>query len=455
MQAEAYDCVIVGSGPAGAVLARKLVESGRKVLMFESGGPEFDSDLQESLNVISASGHLPSEHWPFHWIRALGGTSGIWSGWCMPLDDRDFRDWPIQRSDLSGFYQEAYEEHLRSPNFFDYLENFNVNFKYKPFSTGEIIRYGQSYSEFFANNTGIDVLTQTSVARLFQAANRDSITGIQVFEHRSQQISTLEISLQTQVILCAGGLGNPQILLASREGDEPAVGNATDQVGRYLCEHPHVNDCGMMLLTPKSPLRSPSVFMGNYVDAIQPDDVLYDEIGEHAVSLSLTELSEMPQDEITQHLVNRLGTDSRAFSITSRSEMKPHPDNRVDVASELTASGLPKLRVRCVIDDRAFVAIEASLTRLGQGLALEESGRVWLNEPAIFRDFYGGGHYMCTTRMGYMPETSVVDSDCRVHGYENLYIAGSSVFATAGCANPTLTITALSMRLASHIETKF
>jgi choline dehydrogenase-like flavoprotein len=47
----------------------------------------------------------------------------------------------------------------------------------------------------------------------------------------------------------------------------------------------------------------------------------------------------------------------------------------------------------------------------------------------------------------------VVDRQCRVHGIANLYVAGSSVFPTAGSANPTLTIVALALRLAEDLKT--
>ena len=46
----------------------------------------------------------------------------------------------------------------------------------------------------------------------------------------------------------------------------------------------------------------------------------------------------------------------------------------------------------------------------------------------------------------------VVDVNSRVHGIENLYIAGSSVFPTAGHANPTFTIAAMAIRLADHLK---
>ena len=56
------------------------------------------------------------------------------------------------------------------------------------------------------------------------------------------------------------------------------------------------------------------------------------------------------------------------------------------------------------------------------------------------------------TRMSERPDDGIVNSDCRVHDLENLYIAGSSVFPTGGDANPTYTIVQLALRLADHLE---
>ena len=64
----------------------------------------------------------------------------------------------------------------------------------------------------------------------------------------------------------------------------------------------------------------------------------------------------------------------------------------------------------------------------------------------------GGKHHMGTTRMGSDPRCGVVDPQCRVHGVGNLFVAGSSVFPTAGYANPTLTIVALAIRLADYLK---
>jgi choline dehydrogenase-like flavoprotein len=60
---------------------------------------------------------------------------------------------------------------------------------------------------------------------------------------------------------------------------------------------------------------------------------------------------------------------------------------------------------------------------------------------------------MGTTRMSLDPRHGVVDENCRVHGIQNLYLAGSSVFPTSGGINPTLTIVLLALRLANYIAT--
>ena len=64
----------------------------------------------------------------------------------------------------------------------------------------------------------------------------------------------------------------------------------------------------------------------------------------------------------------------------------------------------------------------------------------------------GSFHHMGTTRMHVDPRHGVADADCRLHDLSNLFVAGSSVFPTYGTANPTLTILALSFRLAEHLK---
>jgi choline dehydrogenase-like flavoprotein len=64
----------------------------------------------------------------------------------------------------------------------------------------------------------------------------------------------------------------------------------------------------------------------------------------------------------------------------------------------------------------------------------------------------GAWHQMGTTRMSAEPRNGVVDTNCRLHDVENLYVAGSAVFPTSGYTNPTLTIVAMAARLADHLR---
>ena len=74
-------------------------------------------------------------------------------------------------------------------------------------------------------------------------------------------------------------------------------------------------------------------------------------------------------------------------------------------------------------------------------------------DPTVGNHPIGGYHHMGATRMSSDPAEGVVDGNCAVHACPNLHIAGSSVFPTAGWANPTLTILALTHRLRGHLET--
>jgi choline dehydrogenase-like flavoprotein len=84
-----------------------------------------------------------------------------------------------------------------------------------------------------------------------------------------------------------------------------------------------------------------------------------------------------------------------------------------------------------------------SLGRIQYSLDLRKNG--WpANVPISW-------HHCGTTRMSTDPKQGVVDPQGRVHGLDNLYVAGSSVFPTNGHGNPTLTIVALALRLAEHL----
>jgi choline dehydrogenase-like flavoprotein len=157
---------------------------------------------------------------------------------------------------------------------------------------------------------------------------------------------------------------------------------------------------------------------------------------------------------MARFLAGTIGRPCFHYEITVRSEMRPVEHNRVVPTAERDPFGLPRLAARCVIGAAEYRNVEDTLRTLGETLLRLGRGRVRVNNDRIFRQTDGQGHTLGTTRMGTDPAGSVVDGDCRVHGYANLFVGGSSVFPSGGYTNPTITIVALALRLADRLAGK-
>jgi len=149
---------------------------------------------------------------------------------------------------------------------------------------------------------------------------------------------------------------------------------------------------------------------------------------------------------------------ARLFNLLTRQEQAPNFDSRVMLGGERDALGMPRVRLDwrlTPLDRRSF---RGFYEVLGRELGRAGIGRVRMNEWVLAtetawpKSLGGGWHHMGTTRMHADPKRGVVDADCRVHGLANLYVAGAAVYPTAGCANPTLTLVALSLRLSDRLK---
>ncbi len=135
-------------------------------------------------------------------------------------------------------------------------------------------------------------------------------------------------------------------------------------------------------------------------------------------------------------------------------EMQPSARNRVTLGARMDANGLPVPLVEhdsTELDRRTLLELHRALREelRANGIGELEGDLEHANPWPIDQD---ASHHMGGTRMGKDLRTSVVDPTLRVHSAENLWIAGSSVFPSSGCANPTYTIVALSIRLARHLR---
>jgi len=144
----------------------------------------------------------------------------------------------------------------------------------------------------------------------------------------------------------------------------------------------------------------------------------------------------------------------RCVRVRNFLEMQPSARNRVALSSRKDSNGVPLPLVEhdcSELDRRTLIELHRVLGEELRANGIGElEGELARAEPwPIDQD---ASHHMGGTRMGTDPESSVVDADLRLHGAENVWVAGSSVFPASGCANPTYTIVALSIRLARHLE---
>lgn len=146
------------------------------------------------------------------------------------------------------------------------------------------------------------------------------------------------------------------------------------------------------------------------------------------------------------------------FSLEFNAEQVPNPDSRVLLSTQLDPLGVPKVRIDWRYSPLDVRTVELGFRMLQDDFARSGAGDLTLPPQerdidwVVRRDGALGGHHIGTARMGDSPKTGVVDSSCRVFGMTNLYVASSAVFPTSSQANPTLTIVALSLRLAEHLK---
>jgi choline dehydrogenase-like flavoprotein len=149
------------------------------------------------------------------------------------------------------------------------------------------------------------------------------------------------------------------------------------------------------------------------------------------------------------------GFSGTRFGVGCACEQTPNPDSRVTLADDTDPLGLRRVRLNWRLTEQERRSFIANIRALGRELAAAGIGRLrpLLPDDGLWEKVVGGGsHHMGTTRISDDPKRGVVDRDCRVHGIDNLYVAGSSVFVTSGSANPTLNILALAYRLVDHLK---
>lgn len=508
------DVCIIGTGPAGSTLARELSGSALKVLLLESGGLE-RMETSDALDAIVNVGRPRATQWSVR-NRIVGGSSHTWGGRCAPFDAIDFeqRDWvpesgwPFRRDALDPYLERsakylglAFGNHYSDGRFWhlfgsqpswrepdpEKLLPFFWQFSRDdaesyPF---EYTRFGRKLDEQLGSN--VTLISGATVVAIDANDAGDRVQGVQV---AAPDGTRFKLSART-VVLCAGGIENPRLLLASDHQIRGGLGNKHDLVGRYLMDHLRgpvahfdirrsralqrrfgrytVKDRlfrGGLCLSPeiqhRRHLLNCAVWLGETLAPDDPADAIRRMlVGKPRSKDFLTLASNLPLllRGCRDHFIYRNGFPRKLaeLSLECMVEQRPDPDSRVTLSTQIDHLGnrLPQVDWRSHEEEGRTMRETARLVvsefaRLG--LPVPELAD-WVRDDApIPLSFVDVAHPTGTTRMSDDPARGVVDAQGEVHGVKGLFVTGSSVFPTAGHCNPTQMIVALAIRLADTLK---
>jgi choline dehydrogenase-like flavoprotein len=501
------DVCIVGAGAAGIAVAREFINSDAKILLLESGGLDFDEEI-EAMNVLSVTGHRYAREGSR--LRFFGGTSNHWGGHCVPMrpsvfERRDwipYSGWPFGIDEMNPYYGRAHEVLEIGP--YDYRATpiaERLSLELLPFDSAKI---ETAVSRYHRQNFGHRYRQDLDEAKNISVLLFATVTGLDLDEHKrfveGATVKTLagnEFTVRAKLfVLAAGGIENPRILLLSNHDVHAGLGNQYDLVGRFFMEHIWY-DSGMILPAEQDPepvkLYADEIpFEGDYgvrCHLVLPEARARElRIPEYRVelqiertrrfhpsvrsaarfkrsveqlnfeNLSASDILDVLSDPYPAiaHVMD--GDAPLVYGFGNHVEQIPNPESRVSLNDKTDALGQSMIELNWQLSDLDKEGIIKAQLLIAQEVGRSGIGRMYINMPeleeTILDGAYGGNHHMGTTRMHNDPKQGVVDANCRIHGIENLFVAGSSVFPTAGYPNPTLTITALALRLADHLRLK-
>jgi choline dehydrogenase-like flavoprotein len=509
---EAEICVI-GGGAAGITLGRELSGKGFRVCLLESGGLRMQRQTQQLCEGETVG--IPYELDTTR-SRYFGGSTNCWGGFSRPFEQFHFakRDWvpesgwPISHGDLQPFYGRAHEL-CGIEATYDWesaLASLNDDdVRPLPFASGRLLTsitrlskerrcFGKAYRGDLGRSDNVTVYLHANATDLQATENAASVkdVGVATFAGNKFRVRA------RWFILAAGAIENARLLLASTSVEARGLGNSSDCVGRYFMEHPRYKMAEVALSTSTTRiskaympryalLRLPIAAEINIAHAVQKQEGLLDSAayidlvlkGEEAAStIAVKELfwdlwrgvrPRNPAKRIAAVLSSPLSlvafgwglfVPSESFvesrRITLITEQSPNRDSRITLSRQRDRLGLNKVKL-----DWRLTDLDRYTARRSAAILSQELERAGILTTTNMLPGDGGDdvlaptwnwHHMGTTRMHEDAKNGVVDADCRVHGIGNLYIAGSSVFPTAGNHAPTFTILSLALRLADHVQ---
>jgi choline dehydrogenase-like flavoprotein len=510
---DAYDVIIIGSGAGGGTLARHLAPSGKNILVLERGDwlPREPSNWSAH-DVFVDNRYVSADTWYDDRGRAfqpqvhyfVGGATKLYGAALYRLREKDFGElqhhdgvspaWPIGYDELEPYYtlaEQQYEVHgargedptdppASAPYPFpavshepriQQLSDDLAAAGYNPFHAPCGIRldeantphsicirtatcdgfpcllHAKSDAEVFGvrpalEHANVTLLTNTKAVRLETNADGTAVTEVVVERDGAEERYRAEI-----VVAACGAANTAKLLLTSANEKHPnGLANGSDQVGRNYMFHDSV---AVLALSRE---ENPTVFqktLGLNDFYFGSNDFEYPLGNIQMVGKSQSQMfrGERPGETrlAPEWTLERVARHAIDFWLST--EDLPRPENRVTVESDGNIK-LSYTETNAEAKKRLRQKLHSMLGRLDMnpGHLLHRFAYMKNDIPVA-----GCAHQAGTARFGTDPATSVVNTDCRAHELDNLYVTDTSIFPSIGAVNPALTAMANSLRVGDHL----
>jgi len=505
---EEVDMVIVGAGAGGSTLAQRLARQGWRIVILESG-PFWDPDrdwasdeaAQQKLYWTAPrviTGEDPVELGKNNCGHGVGGSMIHYAGYTPRFHPSDFEthsrdgvgaDWPISYRDLKPHYERVERELPVAGQDWPWGDPHSYPHAAHPISgAAEVAREGARRAGItmrvgpvgitngvFGNRPhciyrgfclqgckvnakasplvthlpdaiahGVEVRADAHVTRIDLDASSGRVTGA-VYEHDGRE----RLQRAAVVVVAGYSIETPRLLLNSACSRFPdGLANDHDQVGRYVMVQGAPQVAGRFdQLCHQYKAPPPEISSEQFYET--------DRARGFARGFSIQTVGPLPI-AWAEHVVagGHWGEALRGYmrdynhwsTLGLLCELLPQPNNRVTLADECDAHGMP---VACF----SYSQCENDRANIAYGKRVLE--RIW--EAANAQDTLAidrYAHLVGGCRMGTSPENSVIDADHRTWSVPNLFVCDGSVMPTQGAANPALTIMALASRLAERLAGK-
>ncbi len=498
-----YDVIIVGTGAGGGTLAQKLAPTGKKILILERGGRmALEDQNRANVDVFKKERYHAPEQWydedgePFspQTNYAVGGNTKIYNASLIRMRDRDFEsvtyqdgvapEWPIKYSDLEPYYtaaEQLYQVHgnasadpTEPPHSADYphravahppimqpsleaIKAAGLHPTALPISLTQEGDDPTGDSEVFGieraiAHPNVTLKTGAKVTELHTNTTGTEIKGVQAVVGEQDMLFTAHI-----VVLACGAVNSAALMLSSANDQHPnGLANKSDQLGRNLMKH-------LMTVIVK---RGETANDGMFPASVSINDFYWNDANysEYQYPMGHIENSGgLFQDIIfaesppllsvlarltPSYALQRLAV--RSIGWWAQTGVLPDPNNRIYLQP-----GRKRTKLRYEFTPNNLEAHDRLVYRWMGVLKDSEKSGIGLRQSNVYPRGESPTQvvgYQCgTARMGTDPTASVLDTNCRTHEINNLYVVDSSFFPSCASVGPALTIMANALRVGEHL----